>query len=440
MFTPVLTSEESGVSIGIYIRIRRADGTRQYAPIAKTSNGKIKPLHALVDGIPEHHPEGEYNLRVTIDGKRKWLPVGNDPAAVLASKMRREADMVEGIAPACGAAPLFVMPERESGGSEPTAPKQQHPLQDAAAVYLAEVKTGKSKRTFAVYSYTIEEFLKVSKASTVESISRRDVLNYIEERKEVGNTKRTISNHVMHLRTFCNHFGMKLPLLKTDKSLYKYTEKNVRAYSREDIDDLFAAADQEDTELFDFFLKTGGRDQEVQFASWADLDFARRKFNITEHLDLGFTPKDKEEGSIPIPGDLVDMLRERRKRYPKSRLIFGQGERGDIPDGHFLRRLKELAFRAGLNCGQCYNKAGECCAEKAICGKWILHRFRKTFATWHHENGVSARRIQRWLRHSDLETTLKYLAGTDDETEEMQQTVDSTFAPKPKAKLVAVAA
>ena len=38
-----------------------------------------------------------------------------------------------------------------------------------------------------------------------------------------------------------------------------------------------------------------------------------------------------------------------------------------------------------------------------------LHKFRKTFATMHHESGFSARTLQSWLGHSSLETTIAYL-------------------------------
>jgi hypothetical protein len=31
------------------------------------------------------------------------------------------------------------------------------------------------------------------------------------------------------------------------------------------------------------------------------------------------------------------------------------------------------------------------CKDAACCEHWILHRFRKTFATMHHANGVPAR-------------------------------------------------
>ena len=42
--------------------------------------------------------------------------------------------------------------------------------------------------------------------------------------------------------------------------------------------------------------------------------------------------------------------------------------------------------------------------------------------------GVSARTIQLWLRHSDLETTLKYFAANDHKSEKTREQVNNTFA------------
>jgi integrase len=74
-----------------------------------------------------------------------------------------------------------------------------------------------------------------------------------------------------------------------------------------------------------------------------------------------------------------------------------------------------------------------------VCHEFILHRFRKNFATMHHHNGVSVRSIQKWLRHSSLETTLRYLAGEEDKGPEMRKKINGTFAAF-APKLVAVAA
>src|SRR6185437_8366579 len=146
-------------------------------------------------------------------------------------------------------------------------------------------------------------------------------------------------------------------------------------------------------------------------------------YKVTEHLEIGYRPKDKEEGSVPIPDLLVERLHERRKRYPRTRLIFGtpNGKR----DGHMLRTIKELALRAGANCCECVNKKGQSCIEHPVCKHIILHRLRKTFATTLHHNGLPAQTIQRYLRHSDLATTLAYLA--DKPNEDVRRTINATF-------------
>lgn len=73
--------------------------------------------------------------------------------------------------------------------------------------------------------------------------------------------------------------------------------------------------------------------------------------------------------------------------------------------------LKEIAVRAGVNPNECG-----------------LHKFRKTFATLQHENGVSARTIQKRLGHSSLETTLDYLEEAEATSEATRQVVNDTFA------------
>jgi integrase len=100
---------------------------------------------------------------------------------------------------------------------------------------------------------------------------------------------------------------------------------------------------------------------------------------------------------------------------------------GGKPNGHFLRTLKQLAY-GGHELPALLQQEGQMLRNEAVCKRFELHRFRKTFATMHHEAGVSARTIQLWLRHSDLETTLKYLAASDHKSEKTREQVNNTFA------------
>jgi len=71
------------------------------------------------------------------------------------------------------------------------------------------------------------------------------------------------------------------------------------------------------------------------------------------------------------------------------------GLRGEgKPDGHFLRKLRAIAKKAGVEGAE-------------------LHRFRKTYADTLHEEGVSVNTIRIRLGHESLDVTLAYLKGKD---------------------------
>ncbi len=106
------------------------------------------------------------------------------------------------------------------------------------------------------------------------------------------------------------------------------------------------------------------------------------------------------------------------------------------PDNHFLRKLKSIALRAGLNCKQCKTtlsrgefgqkqKVEVSCKDHPVCEHFYLHRFRKTCATRWVENGVPVRTVQHWLGHKNLETTMIYLGVTDNE--KLGDNVDAAF-------------
>jgi integrase/recombinase XerD len=412
------------VQVRLYIRIRLANGTRIYANPGYASNGRIKPLYAVIDDKLEHHPEGIYHLRYAKAGKRIWKSVGAEADAAITAQVKTEAALT------AKAAGVTVV---EQSDSEPDTERE---LESSIARYIAEVKAAKAKSTYIAYKDTLRRFAGCCAKKTLNALDRADILKYVGTLRDEGMSPRTVSNHLTHLKTFFLHFELKWPLLKTDK--VRYTQKTVEAYSAEDLSNLFAASDREEADIFQFLLCTGVREQEAVHATWADVDFSRRKFCVGEKHDrIVFTPKDKEERTIPIPDALVDLLLARRKRMPGSRLVF-PGPSGKA-DQHFLRILQNLAFRAGLNCGECFNKQGQCCSDHAMCHQWGLHKFRKTFATLHHEAGVSVRTIQRWLGHSSLDTTLRYLAGSDDASERTRLQVNSTFAGLPQGKIEIVA-
>jgi integrase len=147
--------------------------------------------------------------------------------------------------------------------------------------------------------------------------------------------------------------------------------------------------------------------------------------------EWGFTTKSHEHRTIPLPAELVAMLKEWKKESGDSSLLFPN--RDNKPHRHFIRELKTLALRAGLNCGRCVTKPKhgtpkESCKDKPVCDDFFLHRFRKTFATRLHHAGVPLRDLQKILGHKSLETTELYLAESDMKTARMQALADKAFS------------
>ena len=302
--------------------------------------------------------------------------------------------------------------------------------------YLAEIKDHREAKTYAAYRRSILSFAEhrfgikdvttesltgLASPVAIEDINREDALAWIASLRRSGNEPRTLFNRANNLNIFIRHFGLAAVLTKKDKP--RFTQKKVRAYNQAELAKLFGFATEDEADLLYFLLCTGAREQDASFACWTDLDVVAKTYKVTEHLDLGYRPKDKEEGTLPLPDMLIERLRVRRKRCARSRLIFqtAQGK----PERHMLRTIKRLALRAGVNCCECINKGGQSCIEYPVCKHVILHKMRKTFATTVHNNGMPAKTVQRYLRHSDLTSTLRYLADQPDE--QVRETINATF-------------
>ena len=192
-------------------------------------------------------------------------------------------------------------------------------------------------------------------------------------------------------------------------------------YEPAELQKLFASMDEEETVRYKFFLGTACREQEVMYAAWPDIDFARGIYHIRAKPDAGFTPKKHESRYVKMPTELVEVLKQRKKHAPHPRWIFVNG--GGKPEGHFLEKLKRIAVRAKLNCGNCTapwtegryptRKITVTCKTHPVCQHHYLHRLRKTCASNWEANGVPVRTIQYMLSHTSLETTMRYLGITN---------------------------
>jgi integrase len=142
--------------------------------------------------------------------------------------------------------------------------------------------------------------------------------------------------------------------------------------------------------------------QEAMFLEWNNINFARGTLTVRAKDDLGFDIKDKAERTLPIPADLVALLKDCKKTH-KGRLVLGTSN--DTPNWKWLPLLKRLARQAGLNCGHCRG-----CVETRECRYWYLHKFRATYTTNLLRAGKDPRTVMKYTGHEDMETIMRYLA------------------------------
>jgi integrase/recombinase XerD len=406
----------SALKVRLYVRIRRPDGRYEFVEPAWNRNRSLRSGYAEVAGKHEHHPEGIYYLRYMRGSKRVRQSVGSQADVATAALRNVELNLK---ARALGR----TVSDESSVSSFPSVTPMCNSLAEAIVDYAREIRQFRSPKTAGECERILARFAQRHPGKLFADITRKDLIGHMAHLKAEGLGDRTIFNHITRVNALLRANGAEKLLRRTDWP--RYDEQEVTAYTTEQLASLFQAASLEERELFEFFLGTGFREQEVMYMTWANVDFTTKVISIWSKPEMGFRVKDKEERSVPVPDSLIYSL-EARKRQKDSTLIFPTKQNN--PDGHFLRRLKSLAYRAGLNCAECVSKNGKHCRTSPVCSRWGLHKFRKTYATMHSEAGVSAPTIQRWLGHSDLATTLRYLAIADMRSERTRSQVNATFA------------
>jgi integrase len=314
----------------------------------------------------------------------------------------------------------------------------------------------------------VEEFLKLHRNDRPKTVQQYEgALNHLLANlprgvkfvKELATAKaldaylQTLEAEDYAKKTIHTRMGVVFSLLKDNRketdveypsqlvSMPKPVQKRPKAYSDEDIIELFSSMvaeggrpDNEEKARYLFFLHTGCREQEVMYATWDDVDFKQRKFHVTGDgkEDVNFVPKNHEERWIPLTTELLELLKE-RKHKAKGRWIFSNEDRK--PEGHFLRKFKAIAKKAGLNCGRCkttimdgkyhLRKPTEVsCETRPVCEQHYLHRLRKTCATRWLRNGIDLMTLRSWLGHKSLAVTQIYLEDVQNIDTSMQAKLD----------------
>jgi hypothetical protein len=169
---------------------------------------------------------------------------------------------------------------------EPIKPK---PTVQTGAVLLAEAidqyhekVKARSGRTVSAYTFTLSQFYKCvqRKKRFVQDIAQDDLLDFVKFLRETKVGNRTIYNRLVEIGTFLRASGIKDVKEMLKGVQVTYVAKVVRAYRQDELAAMFAVANAEEWILFQFFFCSGAREQEVQFATWNQVDFVDKIFTI----------------------------------------------------------------------------------------------------------------------------------------------------------------
>ena len=362
--------------VSLSIRVKTATG-HPFAKPVYAGKGRLKPLHALLGGKVEHHPEGVYYLRFK-NGKRRYEPVGQDPFLALDAMHKKEHALALGICDAIATKPTLAEFQREFLQLKRTTNKK-----DGTAL---------DPETITAYDQQTLEFLTCVKS---QSVTGQDLREYMAALRKRGLSHRTVCNHYTSIATFLKFTGV------DHKALLPYSERPTpddgipEAYSEDEVKQFFAVLTDERHRLaFEFLLKTGVREREMTTLEFLDLDLGSEP-TVTIRARkpyLNFRVKTGKSRIIPLEKNLAVKLGAWRDANPTKKLVFGTAS--DREDYHFYRVCVETAARAGMPKGSFW-----------------LHEWRDTFGTWICRAGkVDLRTLQHWMGHSSITMTERYLA------------------------------
>jgi integrase len=181
--------------------------------------------------------------------------------------------------------------------------------------------------------------------------------------------------------------------------------------------------------LYPFSAKTGLRQSEsAKKLRWRHIDFVGRNINV-------YDGKGGKNRVVPLARDVAEMLSVWRTISPWSgdnHLVFAHPATGKpISASTILKRFQMAVLRVGV--GEFRYTVSR---EGKVWEKWPLttfHDLRHSFGTSLAMAGVPLPKIQKWLGHSRIETTMIYInfVPSEDEADVLDRALGSAVASVP---------
>jgi integrase len=204
------------------------------------------------------------------------------------------------------AALKFATFEAEDKGVATEGETDKHILLTACVAKYLDFKQSKRPSTLNAYRSGLNQFVEILAEQGVrylDGISVDVLREYKNEMTKQGYATKTLDVRMNYAAQMMKKFAWK-ERIPVDE-MPEVEEEPPEPFSDETVKSLLAACDDNERELFRFFLGTGSREQEVMFASWSDVDLRTGRFTIRKKPDVGFYPKSHESRTVPLPDSVV---------------------------------------------------------------------------------------------------------------------------------------
>ena len=393
--------------VSLVFHCKTPDGWKRL-PVAFHPNGKLRPCYAtvggkrvkgkMVGGEQVEYREGHYEIRCIVDSKRVWRNVGDDARTALAEQKLLNRQLTTKIAAAASGDKIADAPGRID-------------LAAKAKNYHKRQITRRKYRHALRFKREMAEFLALTGVTYADQLTEEVMLGWYDRLQERGNSDQTICNKHGMVFGFLKHCGVATkPLARNGPP--SVVKRKPKRYTQEELGVFMASLKKQyHRVVYNTFLRTGMREQEVMYLERDNFDFRNLTVSVLTRHDNGFLIKDRAERTIPLDKELAVMVQEWIAEHP-GRYVFGTSK-GKV-NGELLPTLKRLARRAGLNCGHC-----ETCRKNAHrpemqqCSRWLLKTLRSTWITAQFRAGYDAVTIMSWSGHEDFKTIQMYAVPSE---------------------------
>ena len=311
------------------------------------------------------------------------------------------------------------------GSGSAAAARSGATFAEAAAEYLrfSEQDRGCKPSTVRNYRNAINaHLLPVFGAMALEDVTVQEIerwragMSSARQQRELSNKTKNNLLVLMHgiFRRAVKLYGLgSNPVAKVDRFRVR-SSGDIQVFSPEEVWSLVRAASSEiDAAIFLTAAFTGLRRGELLGLRWRDVDFAGSAIRVRASYAAGHltTPKSGKVRAVPMAPDVASAIAKLgdRERFTGDDDFVFAGEAGLPLDGDALSsRYRDSLARAGLR-------------------PLRFHDLRHTFGTRMIAK-ADIRRVQEWMGHADIQTTMKYLHYTprEQDAELVAQAFEST--------------